>query len=106
MGTPVNDGNDIVVVEGVRKYTTTKATLLTVGDELDKHEYWFPNSQMKKNSVLLEEENKEWAIFVPKWLMKDKPKCNYEEYNPKDWPAHTCDKETGEIPDPDDDILF
>lgn len=80
-------GNDIVVVEGTLKYQTTKATLLIV-DGFDGTEYWFPNSQMKKQSVCVDEENKEWAIFVPKWLLKDKENCNYDEYDPEDWPAH------------------
>jgi len=88
MGIPTDDGNDIVVVTGQFKHATEKATLLVVDIGT---EYWFPTSQLKKPSVLISEEGaepSEWAIFVPKWLLKDKENCNYEEYDEEDWPQH------------------
>ena len=106
-----NTGNEIVVVEGTYKHSTAKATLLIVGG-FGAKEYWFPHSQMKKPSVLIDKANEEWAIFIPRWLADTKTGLGYNDYDEDDWPVHTCDKETGEIPesgsldDFDDDIPF
>ena len=106
-----NTGNEIVVVEGIYKFDTTKATLLIVGGHGGK-EWWFPKSQMKKPSVCVDNDGDEWAIFIPRWLANTKAGLSYDDYDQRDWPAHTCDKETGEIPesgsldDFDDDIPF
>lgn len=109
-----NRGNEIVVVEGTFRHSTAKATLLLV----EGTEYWFPNSQLQKPSVCTDETTQEWAIFIPRWLAEAKKDLSYNDYDKQDWSIHTCDKETGEIPEPegeqgnlnfddfDDDIPF
>ena len=94
-----NTGNEIVVVEGTFKYSTTKATLLRQVNGSEYVEHWFPISQMKKPSILTDKTNEEWAIFIPRWLAQTKSGLSYDDYDQRDWPAHTCDKETGEIPE-------
>ena len=92
-----NSGNEIVVVEGTYKHDTEKATLLVVANK----EWWFPKSQLQKPSVCMDNIAEEWTIFIPRWLAKSKNGLSYDEYDENDWPLHTCDKETGEIPEPE-----
>ena len=92
-----NKGNEIVVVEGIFRHSTEKATLLMVGS----NEYWFPKSQLQKPSVCTDETTQGWAIFIPRWLAETKKDLSYNDYDERDWPIHTCDKETGEIPEPE-----
>lgn len=95
-----NKGNEIVVVEGTFKHSTAKATLLMVGG-YGGNEYWFPKSQLQKPSVCTDETTQDWAIFIPRWLAEAKKDLSYNDYDKQDWPIHTCDKETGEIPEPE-----
>jgi len=72
-------GNERVVVTGIFKHGTDKATLMFFEDV---GEAWLPNSQFNPPSVEVEKDK--WAMFIPRWLA-DAKGMNYEEYDPEDW---------------------